>query len=487
MQQKTILLVDDEAAIVSALTRVLRKKSLRILSAANGTEALSVLGKESVDIIISDLSMPQMTGNELFAAVAEQYPETIRIMLTAHTDLELVLEAVNSGRVWGYLQKPWDNEQLNILVEQAAKLQDVLTERSLLKRTLARYQRKQRATFEGFIGDSVAMQFVYQSLERAAPSKANIFLTGASGTGKEVAAEAIHKLSKRKNNAFVALNCAAIPSELMESEIFGHIKGAFSGANSHREGAASMANGGTLFLDEIGEMDIALQAKLLRFIQTGTFQKVGADKTETVDVRFIAATNRDPMTAIEQQQLREDLYYRLNVISVDLPDLKERDQDPIQIAQHFLTRFSEEEEKIFAGFSADAECLLNQYHWPGNVRQLRNLIHSVVIMAEGPVISSQDLGRQLKLDHKVIAQLSVQTPQIVGEPLADPPAGGMSQTTMLQASDPSHSIQPLATIERNAIERTIAYFDDNVVQAASALEVSPSTLYRKMQSWQKDA
>lgn len=484
MNYKSILLVDDEPGIISAITRVLRSKNNKIYSANNGEQALQVLAEQEIDIIVSDLSMPQMTGNELFARVAQDYPETIRIMLTAHTDLELVLEAVNNGRVWGYLQKPWNNDELRILVEQASQMQDVLAERSLLRKTLERYQKKQRPNFEGFIGDSVAMQFVYNSIERASPSNASIFLTGSSGTGKEVAAEAIHRLSKRKNSAFFALNCAAIPSELMESEIFGHVKGAFSGAHANRDGAATMANGGTLFLDEIGEMDISLQAKLLRFIQTGEFQKVGSDKTETANIRFVAATNRDPIKAIEEQILREDLYYRLNVISIDLPDLKERDNDAVQIAQFFLTRFSEEEEKIFVGFSADAEMLLSQYHWPGNVRQLRNLIHSAVIMSEGPIITSDDLGRQLRLDRQTINKLSVFSDSPVTTQVGRNESSEVAQG-ISSVSDMTHSIEPLADTERRAIERAIRHFDENVVQAANALEVSPSTLYRKMQAWQQ--
>ena len=487
MTYKSILLVDDEPGIISALSRVLRSKQHKIYTANRGREALNLLAEQDIDIIISDLSMPEMTGNELFAQVAKDYPETIRIMLTAYTDLNLVLEAVNTGRVWGYLQKPWNNEQLRILVEQASQLQDVLAERSLLRRTLQRYQQKQRPSFEGFIGDSMAMQFVYNAIERAAPSQASIFLTGNSGTGKEVAAEAIHRLSKRRNQGFVALNCAAIPSELMESEIFGHIKGAFSGAHNNREGAASMADGGTLFLDEIGEMDITLQAKLLRFIQTGVYQKVGSDRSETADIRFVAATNRDPQQAIDAQLLREDLYYRLNVISIDLPDLRERETDVVQIAQYFLTRFSEQEEKIFVGFSADAEVLLQQYHWPGNVRQLQNLIHSAVIMCEGPVISSAELGRQLKLDSQAIKHLSIaraagQTSVQSTETVIKVQAPSVSGVTDLNTS-----IEPLAETEKKAIERAIRYFDDNVVQAANALQVSPSTLYRKMEKWQKDS
>ena len=263
----------------------------------------------------------------------------------------------------------------------------------------------------------------------------------------------------------------------MESEIFGHVKGAFSGADSHRDGAATTADGGTLFLDEIGEMDIGLQAKLLRFIQTGWFKKVGSDKPEKTDIRFVAATNRDPMKAIEEQTLREDLFYRLNVISINLPDLKDRDTDSVQIAQYFLTRFSDEEQKNFVGFSADALALLSHYHWPGNVRQLRNLIHSAVIMSEGTLLTSSDLGYSLKLDESSVKKLCVSVNTSPTSKVSD-----SHKTTISVVSELTQKIEPLSQTERKAIERAIQHFNGNVMQAASALEVSPSTLYRKMQS-----
>lgn len=479
-----ILLVDDESAVTSALKRVLRSRDLDIKTAGNGVEALEVMSNFPVDIMISDLSMPQMDGNQLCAEVAKLYPETIRIILTAHTDLERVLEAINNGKVWGYLQKPWDNNELQILVQQAIQAQEILAERSLLRRMVERYQQFQRPSFQGFIGDSVAMQFVYNAIERSAPSNASVFITGPSGAGKEIAANAIHRLSKRKNNPFVPINCAAIPSELMESEIFGHIKGAFSGAVSNRDGAAQLADGGTLFLDEIGEMDMSLQAKLLRFIQTGTYQKVGSDKTESVNIRFICATNREPQESINEGLLREDLYYRLNVISIDMPALNERDGDTLLIAKHFLNHFNEVEEKQFAGFSQDAEAIIKNYSWPGNVRQLQNTIHSCVIMSDGPLLTADILGTQLKLAQGDINQLSVAkvTPVAVSPSTEAPTEHASAPAPVSSQSD--ITIEPLSVVERRTIENAIAFYQDNVVQAASALGVSPSTLYRKMQNWQ---
>lgn len=497
MIKKRILLVDDEPSVINALTRLLKPLKLDIFSASNGVEALQKLQENPVDIVISDLSMPEMNGADLLSQVAQDYPETIRIMLTAYADLEKVLNAVNEGKVWGYMQKPWNNDELLITIEQALQFQEVIAEKSLLKRTLDRYQKIKRPIFEGFIGDSMAMQFVYSAIEKSSPSNASVFITGKSGTGKEVAAEAIHNRSKRSNAPFIALNCAAIPQELMESEIFGHIKGAFSGAIANRDGAATLANQGTLFLDELGEMDISLQAKLLRFIQTGEYQKVGSGKTEKSDIRFICATNREPLQAIKEGKLREDLYYRLNVIAIDLPPLNEREDDVLQIAKYFLKQYAQQEEKEFAGFSNDAETLLRQYTWPGNVRQLQNAIHSTIVMSDGPLISSDDIARQLKLDKKSALQLSVEGTNFTPPSTEDsqPYSNSVNAVesndldtsydeTLSLKLDPNRPIEPLAEIERRAIERAIASCKDNIVQAASALGVSPSTLYRKIQQWQ---
>lgn len=470
-----ILCVDDEIEVLEALTRVFRKTDFKVYTANSGAEGLEVLRQERIDIVISDLKMPEMNGNQFLRKVASSSPEVMRLMLTAHTELEDVITAINEGRIFGYLRKPWNNRELLLIVEQAYKFKSLMSERSMLKQVVDRYQQYYKPKFEGFIGDSMAMQFVYQAIEQAAPSSASIFITGESGTGKEVAAAAIHHLSKRKNGPFIALNCAAIPSELMESEIFGHIKGAFSGAVANRDGAATQADGGTLFLDELGEMDINLQAKLLRFIQTGQFQKVGGSKTETVDIRFVCATNRDPIEAIQKQLLREDLYYRLNVISVDLPPLRERDSDVIQLAHHFLGQFTEIEDKVMNGFTEDAEHLIRSYNWPGNVRQLQNIMHSAVILSQGSLIEAETLKRQLPSNTAPPAMTSAPTSNSVPAP---------EQNDTVAATSGDQAIVPLASLERQAIERAIEHCEDNVVQAASLLGVSPSTLYRKIQQWQ---
>lgn len=477
-----VLFVDDEPAILRSLARVGNKVDAVILTASSGKKALEIINECPVDVIVSDLMMPDMDGIQLLEQVSKTSPETVRIVLTGCDDMDMVLNSINAGHIWGFLHKPWDNFDLIIKLKQALQLQQVLAERTLMRRTIDQYQKYHKANFEGFIGDSVSMQFVYSCIEQSAPSSASVFITGPSGSGKEVAAQAIHRLSKRSNGPFIALNCAAIPSELMESEIFGHIKGAFSGAVSNRDGAASLANGGSLFLDEIGEMDISLQAKLLRFIQTGCFQKVGSGKEEKVDIRFISATNRDPQIAIAERKLREDLFYRLNVISIALPALNERDDDIVKLAEHFLCHFSEIEGKVFAGFSTGAEELIKSYSWPGNVRQLQNIIHSSTVMSEGPLISEQLIVQQLGRQYKQVdSQSNLQSKSITSSNIEN------TQVTSGQDSYKAPpSILTLAEVEKEAIEKAIELCQDNIVKAASELGVSPSTLYRKMQQWQTE-
>jgi len=486
-----ILLVDDDGAVQRALKRTLEcLLTADIDTASSGMEGLEKCQDKTYDIVISDLSMPGMNGTEFLKQLLEIAPETIRIMLTAHSDADQVLEAVNEARVWSYLKKPWNDRRLELVLEQAITMRRVLVERSMLKTALVKAESRRKRAVEGFIGESKALKNVYSIIEKAAPSNASVFITGESGVGKEVAAQAIHNLSKRKHDNFIALNCAAIPSELMESEIFGHVKGAFSGAVSNRDGAATQADNGTLFLDELGEMDMGLQAKILRFIQTGTFQRVGSGKLEKVNVRFIAATNRAPLQAIEDGHLREDLFYRLNVIALHLPPLRERGDDVLLLANHFMRCYMSEENKMFSGFSEDAKTLLRQFSWPGNVRQLQNLIHSCVVMNDGPLLTASMLSSQLPVEQaqisKVVTSSQTSIQQADNDLQSQPQSCSLAADTPvdLQAAIGSESdIQSLADIEKKAIQDAIAFYEDNVVKAANALGVSPSTLYRKIQQW----
>jgi two-component system repressor protein LuxO len=303
------------------------------------------------------------------------------------------------------------------------------------------------------------MQAVYRTLETAAASRATIFVTGESGTGKELAAEAIHKLSPRRDGPFLAINCAAIPKDLIESEIFGHVRGAFTGAVADRIGAAQAADGGTLFLDELCEMDLSLQGKLLRFIQTGSFQPVGSTQLRRTDVRFVCATNRDPLREVREGRFREDLYYRLHVVPVVLPPLRDRGEDVIAIAETMLARAAAEERKAFRGFSDDAKAALLAHRWPGNVRELENAVRTAVVLHDAELVTAAMLPNPLPR--------SLAAPM----PAPSPPAPGRAR------------IRPLAEVEREAIEQAVALCDGNIVKAAAELGMSPSTLYRKRAAW----
>ncbi len=325
------------------------------------------------------------------------------------------------------------------------------------------------ADFDEFIGTSPAMKHLYEMIEAVAPSSAPVFITGESGTGKELAARSVHANSPRCNKPFIALNCSAIPRDLMESEIFGHIKGAFTGAESDRAGAAELADGGTLFLDELCEMDFALQAKLLRFIQSGIIQRVGDSQPRTLDIRFICATNRNPVEEISAKRFREDLYYRLNVLPLKLVPLRDRCDDILRIAEACLTRFTLEEDAAFLKFTDDAVALLSAHPWPGNVRQLQNTVRRAVVLNHGDEITSGMLQATL-----ADSSLSISSDI----------AASMACDLSEMAPDISASgIQPLAIQERGIIENAIRLCGGNIVETARALAVSPSTIYRKMNSW----
>ncbi len=361
-----------------------------------------------------------------------------------------------------FLEKPISADRLRTTVKN-------LMEKRRLQNLVEDYQSNfERDSYHGFIGSSLPMQAVYRIIDAAAPSKASVFISGESGTGKEVCAAAIHEQGNRAGKPFIALNCCAIPKDLMESEIFDHGRGAFTGAATERQGAASQADGGTLFLDEIGEMDMDLQTKLLRFIQTGSFRKLGGNKEEQVDVRFICATNRDPLEAVATGRLREDLYYRLHVVPIQLPALRERGDDIMAIARHFLLSYTEEEGKPFRSFSPEVEVMLRRYAWPGNVRQLQNVIRNIVVLHSEEQVQTCHLPPPLDqvLNQHELSQL----PQPPSKP---------DQTAAAE-----QPIRPLATVERETIERAIAMCGGNIPKAAGLLEVSPSTIYRKKQAWE---
>ncbi len=460
-KEAQVLLVEDTASLALVYQGALAKAGIKVAHVATGKAALAAIEKRCPRVILLDLQLPDMNGLDLLAIVQERKLPASVVIITANASMRIAIDAMRGG-ARDFIVKPVQPDRLVVTTRN-------MLETSELREIVETYRKEvDRRGFMGFIGSSLPMQAVYRIIESAAASKATVFITGESGTGKEVCAEAVHRASPRRDKPFIALNCSAIPKDLIESELFGHVKGAFTGAIAERVGATQQAHGGTLFLDEIGEMDINLQAKLLRFLQTGTVQRVGGARPEEVDVRIVCATNRDPREEVAAGRFREDLYYRLHVIPIHLPPLRERGDDTLIIARHFLDLYAREEGKAFKGFDAEAERLIRDYDWPGNVRQLQNVIRSAVVLQDGELLTAELLQPALGAADRPV------------EPLRPAANTGPLPTS---AADAATRIQPLAAVERHAIEEAIALCGGNVPRAAAFLEVSPSTLYRKRQAW----
>jgi len=463
MARARVLLVEDSPSLSIVYKKYLEKENYSVVMVEDGQGALDAIEENIPEIILLDIQLPDINGLEVLKIIKEKQLPSQVIIITAHGTVETAVTAMQCG-AFDFLTKPFDASRLNVTVKNAL-------EHFKLTQIAETFQEEfARQNFHDFIGSSLSMQGVYRIIESAAPSKATVFVTGESGTGKELCASALHQQSPRKDQPFVAINCAAIPKDLIESEIFGHIKGAFSGAIKDRQGAASLANGGTLFLDEVCEMDLELQTKLLRFIQTGTFQKVGSDKVIDVDIRFVCATNRDPLQEVKEGRFREDLYYRLHVIPISLPPLRDRDDDVLQIANAFLTQYSRDENRDFKGFENNCKNRLLNYDWPGNIRQLQNIIRNVVVLNQGEKVTLNMLPPPLDRDSDVadiVITETLDTESIKGQ-----------NTHIL-----NDKIVPLWMVEKEAIDRAIEQCDGNIPKAASLLEISASTIYRKKQSW----
>lgn len=483
-----VLLIEDTPSLALLYKQYLADDPVEVITATTGAEGLDVIRNSPPAVILLDLELPDMNGLEILKYMqANQLPGSV-VVITAHGSVNIAVEAMRTG-AYDFIVKPFNANRLRVTVSNAL-------ERQKLSQMVQNIQAGARDSYAGFIGKSLSMQAIYRIIDSAAKSKATVFITGESGTGKEVCAQAIHNQSDRNEAPFVAINCGAIPRELMESEIFGHKKGAFTGASADREGAASLADGGTLFLDEIGEMPMDLQTKLLRFIQTGSFQKVGSAKPEKVDVRFVCATNRDVLREVERGNFREDLYYRLHVIPIAMPPLRERDEDVIHIARSLLREISDEEQRGFEGFSAEVEQIFLNYNWPGNVRELQNVLRNVVVLNDGPVVTADMLPtpmpRVLELPEKAASPPSPDGqmppfPQSVPayDSLSNLEGAGFASTS--QPLQDRATIQPLWQVERQAIENAIEQCDGNIPKAAKLLDVAPSTIYRKKQAWENKA
>ena len=440
-----VLIVEDEPSTRVGLTELVRTWGFTTDAAGDGEEALQRITTFRPSIIISDLVMPRMGGLDLLRALKDDGGEFTVVILTAQGTVETAVEAIKEG-AYDYLTKPIEPQRLKILLDKIVERQDTLREVKVLRKQL-----REHGTFGRMIGSSPQMRKVYQTIEQAAPTSASMLIWGESGTGKELVAQTIHQLSPRNTSPFVPINCAAIPETLLESEIFGHEKGAFTGAVDRREGCFELADRGTLFLDEIAEMTPATQVKLLRVLQERRFRRLGGRNEQSVDVRVIAATNVVPADAVKSGKLREDLYYRLNVFAIDLPPLRARKEDLPLLIQSFLAEFNQRNNKNVSALDPAAMRILEQYNWPGNVRELRNVIERAVILSSGEFI-----------DPKHLPPLVIDAPEM---------------------AKPALSLAPGTTVEeaeRRLILMTLEHTRDNKTRAAEILGISLKTLHNKL-------
>lgn len=384
-----VLVVDDEPKLCDLLASALSQNGIQVFTAGNGLHALKVLEAEDIDLVISDWRMPGMDGPQLLAEIKIRYPQLPVIVMTAYSTVKNAVQSMRNG-AFDYIAKPFDIDELDITVSKALQFRDILKDNQRMRAELDEHQQ-----IDSLIGDSPSFRRVLQAIDSVRESNATILLTGESGTGKEMVARAIHKHGNRADKPFVAVNCAAIPEGLLESEMFGHRKGAFTGAVADRVGRFMQADKGTLFLDEIGEMPLALQAKILRALQERVIEPVGDPRERKVDVRVIAATNKNLLDAVANKEFREDLYYRLNVFPIPLPALRERVEDIAPLARHFAHTLGATAGKRFTGFSPEALQTMAHYAWPGNIRELQNCVERATIVASGAVIEEEDLPAYL--------------------------------------------------------------------------------------------
>jgi two-component system response regulator HydG len=448
-----ILIIDDEQSMVENLTVLLEKQDFEVLSALGGREGLDTFDEEGADLVLTDIRMPRMGGVEVLEEVRDRSPDTPVVLMTAQASLKSAIEAVNLGATH-YIQKPFENEELTAVLKRALEFGEMKRENRGLKQELQKREAK-----EAFrpVGKSDEFLEALEMSEAVAESDSTIMIRGESGTGKEVFARYIHSLSHRADDRFVSLNCAALPENLLESELFGHEEGSFTGATRDKEGLFVAASGGTFFLDEVGEMAPSTQVKLLRVLQQREVVPVGATEPVQVDVRLIAATNRDLEQDIKEGRFREDLYYRLNVISLELPPLRERKEDIPLLAEHFLQRLAEDRDGEPAELTSDALDTLAGYHWPGNVRELENVLERSVVLTDGGTLDADTL------------------PDDLTEPRPEP---------VVQEEPPANPT--LEVIERAYIEHVLRAEDGNRTQAAETLGIDPSTLYRKIKRYDLD-
>ncbi len=449
--KRTVLIADDEANLRKVLAAMLRREGYEVLTAADGLEALELMGRSRVDVLLTDLRMPRIDGMELLRRVLVEYRGTPVVMLTAHGTVDTAVTAMKLG-AFDYLSKPYDQEELQMIIRKAATVADLSVEEP---------EGEPDGRF-GMIGASSSLEEVFRTIEKVAASPSTVLIYGESGTGKELIAEALHEQSPRHDKPFIRINCAAIPRDLIESELFGYEKGAFTGAVSSKPGRFELADLGTLFLDEIGTIPLEMQVKLLRAIQEQTFERVGGVSTIRVDVRLIAATNSNLKAEAEAGRFRDDLYYRLNVVPITLPPLRERVEDIPALVVHFLIKYNKRLNRSVERVTDEALVCLQRYQWPGNIRELENVLERAVLFAEGGIVTPDEL------------------PDAIREPESPskPP-----QTSMAKAPiGPLKEIvrQHTESLEKDLITRALEETGGNVTKAARRLEISRKSLQNKM-------
>lgn len=445
----TVLIVDDDASNLASLVKIFERLSLRALAATSGSEALTIARTATIDVVLTDLMMPGMSGVELLKNLKQVSPDVEVVLMTAYGTIERAVEAMREG-AYDFVTKPFRRAEIERVVKRAVEKQSLVAENRALRVQLAEARRAVPSS--GIIGNAPSLRAVLEVSRQAAPSSATVLLMGESGTGKELFARVTHRWSQRAEKPFVAVNCGALPETVIEAELFGAEKGAYTGALSTRDGRFSRADGGTLFLDEVGELAPSVQVKLLRVIQSGEYERVGGSKVLYTDCRIIAATNRDLAAAVKSGDFREDLYYRLNVIPITLPPLRARREDVPLLVDHFARIYAEKNNKVIEGFSKKALSLLIDYSWPGNVRELENTVERAIVLCKSALLDENDLP-----------------PAIIGE------ARNAEALTIPLGT-------PMEEIERRVIRETLRFTNGDKNRAAQLLGIATRTIYRKLGS-----
>jgi two-component system response regulator AtoC len=491
-ERARILVADDEPNLRRVLTAILRRDGHEVIQATDGAEAMTML--DGIDVLVTDLRMPKIDGMELLRHAVKLQPHLPVIMITAYGSVGQAVEAIKAG-AFDYVEKPYEQEQIRTIIDKAVR--HVIAGRNAPRSTLSAASPTDEVKGRfGLVGDSTEMRAVFDIIAKVADSPSTVLITGESGTGKELVAKALHEGSSRKGQPFIKINCAAIPKTLMESELFGYDKGAFTGAVSSKPGRFELADGGTLFLDEIGEIPVEMQVKLLRAIQESEFERVGGIKTLKVDVRLITATNRDLEQEIARGTFREDLFYRLNVVPLQIPPLRKRAGDVPLLVRHIIRRFNDRLKKNVTGIDDDALTALDAHTWPGNIRELENVLERTILFGAGPTITRADLPDELTGASSTTPPggvAAVAPPSLASAPaIAVPPAGpdddddatphetGAERTGPGDASLKDIVRAETSRVEREVITRALGETGGNVTQAAKLLKISRKSLQMKM-------